>query len=111
LNRREGRDEPRCRRAATAVLLLLAIAIGCEKTPPPVTDLSKTPWLDPKVQQEGLKSKDMRIRGISAFNLGNMGAKATDAVPELEKLAKDDPEPKVRENASKAVEKIKAANQ
>jgi hypothetical protein len=38
-----------------------------------------------------------------------MGAKAVDAIPELEKLAKDDASPKVRENARLAIEKIRAA--
>ena len=64
---------------------------------------------DPQSQIEGLKNSDVRIRGISAFNLGNMGAKAADAIPVLEKLAKDDANPKVRENARLALEKIRAA--
>jgi hypothetical protein len=82
---------------------------GCDKTPPPPADLSKTPWLDPKAQMEGLKNQDFRIRGLSAFNLGNMGAKAADAIPALEKLAQDDANEKVRENAREAVDKIRAA--
>jgi HEAT repeat protein len=60
------------------------------------------------VQIDGLNSSDKVIRGVSAYNLGNIGAPAADAVPRLEQLAKDDPEPKVRENAAKAVEKIRA---
>ena len=92
-------------------MLLLGVGAlaGCEKAPPTAVDLAKAPWLDPKVQMEGLKDGDMRIRGLSAFNLGNQGAAAAAAIPELEKLAKDDPEPKVRENALKALEKIRAA--
>jgi hypothetical protein len=99
------------KRAARSILLILVVMasfIGCQKEPPPV-DLSKAPWLDPKAQMEGLKNSDFRIRGISAFNLGNMGAKAAEAIPELEKLAANDPEPKVRENAGEAIEKIKRA--
>ena len=47
---------------------------------------------------------------MSAFNLGNMGVKAASAIPVLEKLAKDDPNPKVRENAQQAVDKIRSAS-
>jgi hypothetical protein len=96
-------------RRTAGMLFLAGIFIGCEKSPPPVMDLSKAPWLDPEVQIEGLKDSDMRIRGVSAINLGNIGAAAADAIPALEKLAKDDPEPKVRENAANALEKIRAA--
>jgi hypothetical protein len=93
------------------LLLFLALPIaGCEKARPPVTDPAKAPWLFPNEQMEGLKNSDFRIRGLSAFNLGNMGAKAADAVPALEKLAKDDPDPKVRENAQEAFTKIRSAS-
>jgi hypothetical protein len=93
------------------LLLLSASFAGCEKAPPPVTDPAKAPWLlDPSAQIEGLKNGDFRIRGLSAFNLGNMGLKAASAIPVLEKLAKDDPNPKVRENAQQAVDKIRSAS-
>jgi HEAT repeat protein len=91
------------------LLLTLAMFAACEKAPPPPTDLSKTPWLDPKVQMEGLKNTDLRIRGLSAHHLGNMGARAADAVPALEKVAQVDPDAKVRANAVEAIEKIRAA--
>ncbi len=71
----------------SAASLLVGHLVGCSDAPPPVTDLSKAPWLDPKVQIEGLKDSDMRIAGLSAINLGNIGAPAADAIPELEKLA------------------------
>jgi HEAT repeat protein len=92
-------------------MLLLGVGAlaGFEKAPPTPADLAKAPWLDPKVQMEGLTDGDMKIRGLSAFNLGNQGAAAAAAIPELEKLAKDDPEAKVRENAVKALEKIRSA--
>jgi hypothetical protein len=83
--------------------------IGCEKAPAPPADLAKTPWLDPKVQTEGLNSKDFKIRGLAAHHLGSIGAPAADAIPALEKVARDDPEAKVRENALKAIERIRAA--
>ena len=89
-------------------LLVLGVSAGCEQAPPTAADLSKSPWLDPKVQIEGLNNSDKVIRGVSAYNLGNIGAPAADAVPRLEQLAKDDPEPKIRENAAKALEKIHA---
>ena len=98
-------------RVAVALLLSLASVVpGCEKSPPPVTDPAKAPWLlDPQSQIDGLKNDDYRIRGLSAFNLGNMGALAADAVPELEKVARDDPNAKVRANAREAIDKIRAA--
>jgi hypothetical protein len=92
------------------LLLSLGSVVGCKQAPPPTADPAKTPWLDPKSQVEGLKNSDFRIRGLSAFHLGNMGARATDAIPELDRLAKDDPNVKVRENAAEAVAKIRAAS-
>lgn len=99
------------RLAVLSILILpLVSQAGCEKAPPPVTDPAVAPWLlDPKSQIDTLKNSDRRIRGIAAFNLGNMGAKATEAIPALEKLAKDDPDPKVRENATEALDKIRSA--
>jgi hypothetical protein len=93
------------------VLVLLSTGFaGCSKSTPPVTDPAKAPWLlDPKSQIEGLKNGDDRIRGIAAFNLGNMGAKGADALPELERVAGDDPSQKVRDRAKEAIDKIKAA--
>jgi HEAT repeat protein len=58
---------------------------------------------------QGLKNEDFRIRGLSAFNLGNMGEKAAGAILELEQLAKADPNAKVRQNAAEAANKIRAA--
>jgi hypothetical protein len=68
------------------------------------------PWLyDPKSQIELLKNEDYRLRSAGALNLGNMGANAAEALAALDKLAKDDPNPKVREKAAAAAEKIRAA--
>lgn len=89
--------------------LVVAVVAGCGESAAPPADLSKTPWLDPQAQIEGLKSSDYRVRGLSAFHLGNLGAAAIGAVPELERLAKDDANEKVRENAAEALEKIRAA--
>ena len=101
------RSAPLTRRRIWLLLLLVA---GCRKAPPPAAvDLSRTPWLDPKVQIEGLTSRESIIRGASAFNLGNIGADAADAVPQLERLAQNDPEPKVREQAAAALGKIRSA--
>jgi hypothetical protein len=91
---------------AAGALFLLA---GCENAAPTTVDPSKTPWLDPQTQRNSLKNQDFRIRGLAAFHLGNMGAEAAEAIPELEKLAADDVNPKVRENAREALEKIRAA--
>ena len=108
--RPKGLEFRRLAAGAILILIVMGMIAGCDKTPPPATDPAKAPWLlDPKSQIEGLNSSDFRIRGLSAFNLGNMGAKAVEAIPKLEKLAKDDPHPKVRDNAREALEKILAA--
>lgn len=106
-----AREQPAFARLAVTLMLLAgACYAGCGKRPPPVTDPAKAPWLlDPQSQINGLKNGDFRIRGISAFNLGNMGAKAADALPELERLARDDQNQKVRVQAREAVDKIRAA--
>jgi HEAT repeat protein len=92
---------------------VIGLFAGCGRSaPPPITDPAKAPWLlDASVQIEGLNDRDYRIRGLSAFNLGNMGAKAEHAIPILEKLATDDPNTKVRENAREALEKIRGASE
>jgi hypothetical protein len=92
------------------ILLAASVFAGCGDAPPQVIDPNKTPWLDPKTQIESLKDPNFKIRGLAAFNLGNLGEKATDAIPELERLAQNDPNPKVRENAAEALEKIRAAS-
>ena len=102
--RRAGGIEALC----LALAIAAAAVVGCDTAPPPVTDLSKTPWLDPKVQAKGLSDGDKRIRGLSAFNLGNIGAPAADAIPALQKLAQDDPDAKVRELSKQALERIRA---
>ncbi len=92
------------------ILLAASVLFGCDNGPPQVIDPNKTPWLDPQTQIESLKDPNFKIRGLAAFNLGNMGERAVGAVPELERLAKNDPNPKVRENATAALEKIRAAS-
>lgn len=86
---------------------LSAIAcVGCSDPPPePPQD---APWLDTSQQIELLKQKDARLKALAARNLGNLGAEAAQAIPELEKLIHD-PNPKVSESASQALEKIRAA--
>jgi hypothetical protein len=101
---------PRRRQSfGASVCLAACVLLGCTKTPSAPADLSKTPWLDPQVQQDGLRNSDARIRGASALNLGKIGAAAAAAIPELEKLAAEDPEPKIREIATKTLEKIRSA--
>lgn len=64
---------------------------------------------DPQSQIDLLKNEDFRLRSAAANNLGNMGDKAAAALPALDKLAQDDPNPKTREKARAAAEKIRAA--
>ena len=106
---RGWQGRPRGKPLAALLILVACLCWGCGKSPPAVTDLSQTPWLDPKAQIKSLKDGNMQIRGIAAHHLGNMGAAAAEAIPELEKLAANDPEPKVRDLSKEAVEKIRAA--
>ena len=102
----------RFRAAILTLFAVVALFSGCKQSQQPVTDAAKAPWLlDPQSQIKSLKDGNFRIRGIAAFNLGNMGAKAAEAVPALDRLAHEDPNDKVRENAREAVEKIRAAKQ
>jgi HEAT repeat protein len=96
------------RQAATAFLLAAGCIAGCAKSEPVPADLSKTPWLDPRAQINSLKQSDPRIRSGAARNLGEMGPKAVDALPELDRLAREDPAENVRKRAREAVEKIRA---
>ncbi len=94
--------------ALAAMLVASAALVGCGKAPPP-TDLTKAPWLDPHAQIENLKNQDSRIRGIAVQHLGNMGARAVEAIAALEKIAQHDLDAKVREYAKQAIEKIRSA--
>ena len=95
----------------TAVFVLVAVlacALGCHKPAAPINaDPATTPWLDPKAQIKNLKNTDPRIRSVAATSLGVMGTKAAEAVPELERLAREDANPKVRDAAKEAIEKIR----
>ena len=51
--------------------------------------------------QEALADPDLRVRGDAAWALARLGARA--ALPQLESLAGDDPEPWVRQQAAAAV--------
>lgn len=103
------------RSLAQSLLVLVLLAqlplLGCGRPSAPLeTDLSKTPWLDPQMQVKSLQESDPRVRGLAAQNLGNLGAKAVSALPDLERIAENDPDQKVRERARSAVDKIKAAS-
>jgi HEAT repeat protein len=54
---------------------------------------------------EGLKNKDLYIRMYSAEALGNIGASASDAIPAIKKLLKDESE-YVQKAAAEALKKI-----
>jgi len=91
------------------ILLVLIAATGCDTGPKAAKPtLEKTPWLFPGPQIEQLTAKDFRARAVAARSLGRMGAEAEAAIPELEKLLEDS-NPKVREIATEALEKIRAA--
>jgi len=90
--------------------LLMLVSFGCGQKPT-VSEptLEETPWLFPGPQIEQLTASNFKARAVAARSLGKMGAKAKDAIPELERLVKEDENEKVREMAAEALEKIRAA--
>jgi len=86
--------------------LIFLSATGCGKEPPAVEPTpEQAPWLFPEKQIELLKASDSTARALAARNLGNMGSRAESAIPELKNLLEDE-NPKVRELAKEALEKI-----
>ena len=89
--------------------LLIFLSVGCDKTPSVAEPTPETtPWLFPETQIKQLKASDFKARAVAARSLGKMGARAEAAIPELERLANEDKNPKVREIAAEALEKIRA---
>jgi hypothetical protein len=88
--------------------MVILVSAGCGRSPQtsePTPEIA--PWLYPQKQIELLKAADFKARAMAARNLGNMGAAAEVAIPELEKLLEDE-NPKVRVIAKEALEKIRA---
>ena len=81
---------------------------GCGDRTTATPTPEKTPWLFPDKQIELLKSSDDRAKTLAARNLGNIGAGAVAAIPELEKLS-NAKNPKLRKSVHEALEKIRAA--
>jgi len=90
--------------------LLILVSVGCDKTPKAAEPtLETTPWLFPGPNIEQLAASDFMARAVAARSLGRMGAKAEAAIPELERLIKEDKNSTVREIAAESLEKIRAA--
>jgi len=89
--------------------IMIALAfVGCDKSPEVAEPtVETTPWLFPEPLIKQLTSADFRARGVAAIGLGNMGAKAEAAIPELEKLLEDE-NPNIRKVVKEALEKIRA---
>jgi len=93
-----------------SMLLFLVAVAGCDSGPKAAEPtLETTPWLFPGPNIEQLSARDFRARAVAARSLGRMGAEAKAAIPELERLVKEDENAKVREIATIALEKIRAA--
>ena len=54
-----------------------------------------------------LADRDPTVRLMAAFNLGQMGNNALGALAELEQLSENDPDPKVRDQAGKTLNKLR----
>jgi HEAT repeat protein len=55
-----------------------------------------------------LDDRDSTVRLLAAFNIGQMGEVAMRALDALEDVSERDPEPKVRDQAVKTVNKLRA---
>jgi len=88
--------------------LVVLVTTGCgEKLQTVEPTPEQAPWLVPEKQIQLLKASDSTARALAARNLGNMGARAESAIPELKKLLEDE-NPKVRTLVEEALEKITA---
>lgn len=89
-------------------IMIVLVSAGCDQAPRPAERTPETtPWFFPEQQIELLTKSDFMVRALAAHNLGRMGARAEVAIPDLEKLLKDE-HPKVREMAAEALERIRA---
>lgn len=55
-----------------------------------------------------LEDRDSTVRLMAAFNVGQMGEPAMKALTALEDLSERDPEPKIRDQAAKTLNKLRA---
>ena len=55
-----------------------------------------------------LEDRDSTVRLMAAFNVGQMGEPAMKALNALEDLSERDPEPKIRDQAAKTLNKLRA---
>ncbi len=78
------------------------------ESPPPARDTS--PEEDVRSAMEDLKSSDPFTRYAAALILKKKGAQAQPAVPLLRELAQDDPDPEVRQAASRAADAIQGTD-
>jgi HEAT repeat protein len=54
-----------------------------------------------------MEDRDHTVRLMAVFNMGQMGSHALNALPKIEDLAESDPDPKVREQAVKTLNKLR----
>jgi HEAT repeat protein len=118
------------------LLAAVAAAAGCGKSEPPLTAGGRpvSHWLDelkkpdPKARKKAVrelghvgpadpaaipavtaavKDKDAAVRREAVLALLNLGPAARDAAAALAEAAKSDPDPAVRQDAAKALERIR----
>lgn len=87
--------------------VLLISGFGCGKKGPAVDPVPEnSAATNPKELIGFLDAKDDRVRVMAIGNLKRLGPAAVDAVPKLEKLAKDK-NPKIQQAAQEALKAIK----
>lgn len=101
-----------CRKAVpliVALVILLSSISGCGRGGSPPG--APSPATNVPALLEELKvlkgSESVGRRNLAANRLGRLGAKASDAIDELEDVANSDPNPDVRETAKLALAKIR----
>lgn len=98
-----GRDERECPFCAELILKKARVCKHCGRDVEPLPETT----VRPPLPLDDLQSPNPEVRHRGADLLGERGAAAVDALPELERLAKSDPDRRVRTRAQWAVENIR----
>lgn len=97
--------------SSRAVLVLIAammVIVGCESREDKIRKASeKADWGKVEKQIEVIEGPESPAKRVAVYNLGEMGAKAKEAIPALEKL-RESADDDLKKLIDEALEKIKS---
>ena len=96
------RDERECPYCAELILKKARVCKHCGRELEPLLETVR-----PASPANPLQSPDAEVRFLAADRLGERGAAALDALPQLQNLANSDPDSRVRDRAQWAVAEIR----